>query len=118
MSTTARVVVLVFGSDWAWCAVEERALGREVRVFSTIILMEKDLITYDDGTEGWEYGVTEEHQYPSWMSFRTHITLERLMHRVPSIFFTNPVTRFLYSFIYGVLCCYPLIEVLRWSLTR
>lgn len=118
MPTTTRVVPLIVGPDWAWCAVEERTPRSEPHVFSTMILMEKAFLTYDDGTGGWEYGISAEHQYPSWMSFRTHITLERVMYYVPGIFFRNPVTRFLYSFIYGVLCCYPLIDVLRWSLTR
>lgn len=116
MPTTARVVALVFGSDWAWCAVEERVPGREVRVFSTIIPKEKAFVTYDDGTEAWEYGTPAEHQYPLWMSFRTHITLERVMYHVPGIFFRNPITSFLYDFIYGLLCCYPLIDILRWSI--
>lgn len=108
----------MFGSDWAWCAVEEQVPGREPHVFSTIISTEKAFLRYEDGVGVWEYGIIAEHQYPSWMSFRTHITLERLMYHVPDIFFRNPVTRFLYYFIYGVLCRYPLIEVLRWSFTH
>ncbi len=113
MPTTARVIPLMFGSDWAWCAVEERVPGRERYIFSIIIPKEGTFFTYDDGTEAWEYGVVEGHQYPSWMSFRTHVTLERLMYHVPDVVFRNPVTRFLYNFIYGVMCRYPLIEVLR-----
>ncbi len=119
MPTTARVTPLVYGPDWTWCAVEERAPGREPHIFSTTILMEKAFTTYDDdGVETWEYGIFGKHQYPSWMSFRTHITLERVMYHVPSIFFTNPVTIFLYNFIYGMLFRYPLIEILRWSFTH
>ncbi len=117
MPTTARVVPMTFESDWALCAVEERAPGSEPHIFSTIILTEKAFIR-DDGIGEWEYGIISEHQYPSWMSFRMHITLERLMYHIPVIFRRNPATNFLYNFIYGVMCCYPLIDVLRWSLTR
>ena len=118
MPTTARVIPLVFGSDWAWCAVEERVPGNEPHVFSTVILMEEAFFVYDDGTRVYEDGISADHQYPSWMSFNTHITLERLMYHVPDVFLRNPATRLLYHFIYGAMCRYPLIEVLRWSLTH
>ena len=54
------------------------------------------------------------HRYPDWMNLHLHVILEDLLGKLPeSIKFGNPLTRTIYHFLHGLICAYPLNEILQ-----
>lgn len=54
------------------------------------------------------------HRCPDWMTLHLHVILEDLLRSLPEIVkFSNPITRTIYHFLHGLICAYPLNEILQ-----
>jgi len=54
------------------------------------------------------------HRYPSWMSLKLHLSLESLIKKTPmSLIERNILVACVYHFMFGLICGYPLREIIR-----
>ena len=53
------------------------------------------------------------HRYPSWMSLKLHIILEKLIEKTPRIAYSNRFIRLINNFFHGIVCGYSLPDILR-----